>query len=107
MSLPLEIVGLGKPQVTFVWDDGHEGTFTAHALRLRCHCAHCVDEVSGAPLLDPARVAADIIVSQMELVGTYGVRITFSDGHGTGIYRFRDLLGVCPCDHCTARRNPA
>ncbi len=104
MSLPLEIVGLGKPEVTFIWDEGHEGTFSARDLRLRCHCAHCVDEVSGAPLLDPGRVAEGMTVSQMELIGTYGVRITFADGHGTGIYRFRDLFATCPCDHCVALR---
>ena len=91
MPLPIEIVGLGKAEVTFVWEDGKESRFTARELRLRCHCAHCSDEMTGRPLLDPATVPEDLTVKHMELVGTYGVRIEFSDGHGTGIFRFQDL----------------
>ena len=92
MPLPIEIVGLGKSEVRFVWDDDKETVFSARELRLRCKCAHCVEEMTGQPLLDPARVPADLTVKHMELAGTYGVRIEFSDGHGTGIYRFQDLV---------------
>ena len=91
MVMPLEIVGLGKPDVRFVWDEGDEDTWTARELRLRCTCAHCISEVTGEKLLDPARVPADLTVVDMHLVGNYGVGIQFSDGHGTGIYRFREL----------------
>lgn len=91
MPLPIEIVGLGKDTVTFVWDEGRETKIGARELRLRCRCAHCVDEMSGAPMLDPASVPADVRVEQMALVGNYGVQIRFSDGHSTGIFRFADL----------------
>lgn len=92
MSMPLEIIGLGKSEVRFVWDDDTEDTWTARALRLRCTCAYCVSEATGERLLDPATVTESIIVSTMSLVGNYGVAIGFSDGHSTGIYRFRLLL---------------
>jgi DUF971 family protein len=36
-------------------------------------------------------VPEDISVKDMNLAGNYGVGIHFSDGHTTGIYRFRDL----------------
>jgi ATP-binding protein involved in chromosome partitioning len=91
MPMPLEIVGLGKPDVRFVWDEGVEDTWTARELRLRCTCAHCISEATGEALLDPASVPDDITVKDMHLVGNYGVGILFSDGHGTGIYRFREL----------------
>jgi ATP-binding protein involved in chromosome partitioning len=91
MPLPIEIVGLGQDRVTFVWDEGRETTVAARALRLRCRCAHCVSEMTGAALLDPKTVPADVRVTAMELVGQYGIQITFSDGHATGIYRFADL----------------
>jgi ATP-binding protein involved in chromosome partitioning len=91
MAMPLEIVGLGKPEVRFVWDEGVEDTWTARELRARCTCAHCVSEATGQRLLDPATIPADIFVKDMHLVGNYGVGILFSDGHGTGIYRFREL----------------
>jgi ATP-binding protein involved in chromosome partitioning len=94
MPLPIEIVGLGKDQVTIVWDEGRESRFGARELRLRCRCAACVDEMSGAPTLDPATVPSDVKVAGMELVGNYGVQIRFTDGHSTGIYRFADLAQI-------------
>ena len=107
MPLPIEIVGLGRPEVRVVWDEGHEGIYPVRGLRLRCRCAHCVDELSGAPLLDPAKIPAEVLASRIELVGTYGIRIDFSDGHGTGIFRFQDLFDACPCEACEARRRAA
>jgi ATP-binding protein involved in chromosome partitioning len=98
LSLPLEIIGLGQREVTFVWPTNDGGdqrtTIPARTLRLRCRCAHCVSEMTGERLLDPASVPADIRVTAMELAGNYGVRIEFSDGHATGIYRFGDLRSV-------------
>lgn len=94
--MPLEIIGLGKSEVKFIWDDGAEDTFGARDLRLRCNCAHCVSETTGQRLLDPATVPLDLTVANMHLVGNYGVGIHFSDGHGTGIYRFRELRPKAP-----------
>jgi ATP-binding protein involved in chromosome partitioning len=62
-------------------------------LRLACPCAGCVDEMSRRPLLDPATVAADVRAESLELVGAYGVKIRWSDGHSTGIYTFEWLRG--------------
>jgi ATP-binding protein involved in chromosome partitioning len=94
MPAPLEIVGLGRRELRIVWDEGVEDPWTARDLRLRCTCAHCVHEMSGEQLLDPATVPADLTVAKMHLVGNYGVNITFSDGHDTGIYRFDDLYSA-------------
>ena len=33
-------------------------------------------------------------------VGSYAVRIDWSDGHNTGIYSFRHLRQICPCESC-------
>jgi DUF971 family protein len=60
--------------------------------------------MTGRPLLDPATVPADIRPLSVELVGAYGLRVHWSDGHGTGIYTFEGLLAVCPCDRCRSRR---
>ncbi|MDX2087116.1 MAG: DUF971 domain-containing protein [Kofleriaceae bacterium] len=92
MPMPLEIIGLGKNEVRFVWDEGVEDVYGARELRIRCTCALCQSEVTGERLLDPTTVAADLTVTDMTLVGNYGVNVHFSDGHTTGIYRFRELL---------------
>jgi ATP-binding protein involved in chromosome partitioning len=93
MPMPLEIVGLGKDRVRFVWEDRDEQEFGARELRLRCSCAMCRSEATGERILDESTVPAAITVTAMNLVGNYGVNIHYSDGHTTGIYRFRDLRG--------------
>lgn len=89
--MPLEIVGLGKDEVRLVWEEGDESVWGARELRLRCVCANCRSEITGARILDESQVPADVTVTHMDVVGNYGVNIHFSDGHTTGIYRFREL----------------
>jgi len=87
------------------WDQkGHEGFFPARGLRLACPCAGCVEEMSGRPLLDPGGVPADIRPLSLALVGAYGLKIQWSDGHSTGIYTFERLLAGCPCARCGGGR---
>lgn len=103
--MPVEIIALHRPDVTIVWEDEHRSVWPARELRLRCRCAMCIEEMTGARLLDPARVPDDITVLGMELLGQYAIGIRFSDQHGTGIYRFRDLREDCPCEGCVAGRS--
>ncbi len=60
--------------------------------------------MTGAALLDPETVPDDVRPLVVELVGTYAIRIDWSDGHGTGIYPYRYLREICPCDRCAADR---
>lgn len=86
------------------WDGvgptGHVSRFGMRQLRLVCPCAGCVEEMTGKPILDPASVSADIEADAIELVGAYGIRVRWSDGHSTGIYTFRALREGCPCPVC-------
>ncbi|MDP9143843.1 MAG: DUF971 domain-containing protein [Actinomycetota bacterium] len=86
-------------------DDGVEVTWEAGAppvlyparpLRLACPCAECVEEMTGAPLLDPDRVAAGVSPLQLELVGSYALRVRWSDGHGTGLFTWDALRRLTP-----------
>jgi ATP-binding protein involved in chromosome partitioning len=50
--------------------------------------------MSGRPLLDPAGVPSDIRPVTIALVGAYGLKVVWSDGHGTGIYTFAHLRSL-------------
>jgi len=36
----------------------------------------------------------------LEPVGNYAIAFSWKDGHDTGIYTFRLLRGLCPCEDC-------
>jgi DUF971 family protein len=92
--------------VLIEWDAEHRALYPARELRVACPCAACVDEMSGRGILNPATVPPDIRPLSLALVGAYGLRVQWSDGHGTGIYTFQRLLAACPCAGCRARRAP-
>ena len=66
-------------------------TYTTAELRGLCPCAHCVDELTGVRRHDPASVPADLVHSDVRLVGNYALAIRFGDGHDTGIFPFSYL----------------
>lgn len=61
------------------------------AVRARCPCASCIDEMTGERILDPATIPADIEPTGLSFSGNYALKIAWSDGHSTGLYTW-DLL---------------
>ncbi len=76
------------------WADGLEQRLSPRDLRLACRCAQCRDEMTGAALLDPATVPLDIALTRIWSVGNYALGLSFTDGHGTGIYTFKALRAM-------------
>jgi ATP-binding protein involved in chromosome partitioning len=104
MPMPVEIVGLLRSTITITWEDEHQTAYGARELRLRCRCAHCIEEMTGQPLLDPEKVPSNVRARGINLVGQYAIQIDWSDGHNSGIFNFRDLRANCPCKDCDALR---
>ena len=64
-------------------------------LRSECPCAACKDEWTGARILDPATIDPNIKIQDMELVGSYALKIAWSDGHGSGLFTWENLRKIC------------
>lgn len=81
--------------VDIEWEDGTSSRFSNRLLRGFCPCAYCqghqgpIRWASGANALDP-------VLEDIEEVGNYALRLTWSDGHSTGIYSFRFLWELHP-----------
>ncbi|MEB2344112.1 MAG: DUF971 domain-containing protein [Deltaproteobacteria bacterium] len=101
--VPSAIAQEGPGALAITWADGHRSVYPVRALRLACACAYCVDEWTGRGQLDEARVPADVHPLQIAPVGRYALRITWSDGHESGIYPFQRLRSLCGCEDCRAQ----
>jgi len=73
------------------WPDGREQDIDPATLRRQCRCAHCVEEMSGKPILDPSTVSEDIYPEHIQPMGHYAVSISWSDGHASSIYPYKML----------------
>jgi ATP-binding protein involved in chromosome partitioning len=76
------------------WNDGATIKYNPYKLRLECPCASCVDENTGKKLISPEKVSMDIKVNAARGVGRYGLALTFSDSHSTGIFKFTKLRAM-------------
>lgn len=99
-TIPAEIRKKGGESLTIRWTDGHLSVYAARYLRGRCPCAQCVSETSGRRLVFEEHVRPDVSITAARTVGNYALHFEWSDGHGTGIYSFDYLRGVCPCEDC-------
>jgi DUF971 family protein len=94
------------------WKDGHKSHYSFVFLRDACPCALCDDErgKSGRKIGHPAKLApgklpmfkAKAKPVSAEGVGKYAIRFDWNDDHNLGIYSWKFLREVCPCEECKA-----
>jgi len=93
------------------WKDRHHSDYPLAYLRDECPCASCTgahgtppqksnyssEKGTGElfPMYKPALRMLDV-----EQVGSYAIRISWSDGHSTGIYSYDHFRRICPCAEC-------
>ena len=83
-SFPLEIkLSKNKRTLKVKFDDGKSCVLGAELLRIESPSAEV--QGHGGPKLI-VRNKADIEINNIELVGNYAIRITFSDKHNSGLY---------------------
>ena len=75
------------------WMDGNGQSIPFPVLRRACPCAACRGEM-GSPGrfgIDPDLRPGEDELADIALVGNYGLKVIWADGHDTGIYRFEQL----------------
>lgn len=96
---PTKIQQTGPAELTFTWPDGTADTIALKLLRDECPCAGCKGEVILGkvyrPALLPTFTPGMYELRAVDPVGSYGIQITWKDGHHTGIYswEYLHLLG--------------
>ena len=91
--------GASTMQIEFA--DGHLAVYPHELLRGYCPCAQCQGH-SGPIRFVTAR---NLELSEIAEVGNYALRLTWGDGHSSGIYSFDFLRRLCACTEC-ARGEP-
>ena len=91
------------------WKDGHVSEYGLTYLRDMCPCASCTGAHGTPPRAaqasSPFQMFQPVLkMNAAEPVGSYALRITWSDGHSTGIYSWEHLRDICPCPGCRALR---
>ena len=96
-----------EAKMTIQWDDGHVSLYPFVLLRAGCPCAECRGGHEGmSDLPDPQVFTAEMPDSpatrlvDLAAVGTYGISPAWEDGHAAGIYTWRYLRALCPCEEC-------
>ncbi len=81
----------GEQTLELTWPDGRTDRVPYHHLRANCPCASCRDEWTGERILDPSTIRPDLKLEGMEGIGSYAVRLAWSDGHSSGLYTWETL----------------
>ncbi|MBV8388093.1 MAG: DUF971 domain-containing protein [Acidimicrobiia bacterium] len=78
--------------LTIVWDDDVVSRFGLEELRVNCPCAECRGlREQGTEVWPKSTSPQPLRAEGAELVGAWGISLTWNDGHSTGIYAW-DVL---------------
>ena len=97
---PKDMEWIEKGVLGIEWSGGHKGLYPVRYLRQHCPCAACTDEWTGELKLKPDDIPILVAVQDVEPVGRYALKFTFSDGHDTGLFSYTFLRKHCQCDVC-------
>jgi len=98
MALSIKTLSIFVKDVAIELSDNSSILLSLKSLRLNCPCAGCSGEkdVLGNVYKGPDNKLkeASFQLFRYELVGLYGVRFFWKDGHHDGIYTFQLLLSL-------------
>jgi DUF971 family protein len=94
------------------WADGHASHYSFVFLRDACPCAMCEEEraKTGRRRGEPPKLAPGALpmfkpavkALSAEAIGKYAIKFKWNDDHDLGIYSWKLLRELCPCEECKA-----
>ena len=107
---PLDIaVHVDQRLMRVTWSDGHEAVYDFEYLRWQCPCAECRGEGGAPGMLSRVDQLSlqQTEMTDLHVVGRYGLTPVWADGHQTGIYTYRALRALCQCPTCAGAAQQA
>ncbi len=99
MAHPIEVHRRADERVVRItWSDDHAGEYPFAYLRGWCPCAGCQGHGGDKRYIHAGNTDLD----KISVVGNYALQFHWGDGHETGIYTYRYLRELCPCDACSS-----
>jgi DUF971 family protein len=103
-TTPLEVrAPRGGNTLEIDFADGHRGVYPHEILRGYCPCAICQGHQGPIRFIPSGADAGKLELSDLGEVGDYALRMTWADGHSTGIYTFVFLRELCSCSECVTQ----
>lgn len=102
---PKEIeVSNSEQELIIEWADGHHSAYPLFGLRKNCPCVTCRGGHHQMGRFDRALFFVEptrhFEVEDIKQVGNHAIKITWNDGHNTGMYQWDTLRNLCPCEKC-------
>ena len=93
--IPKQLKIKESKSLLIIWEDGSQSEISLKYLRDECPCANCKGETILFKTIRPVRVKFDTPgkyeIKNIEVVGGYAAKISWKDGHDTGIYSWEYL----------------
>jgi DUF971 family protein len=100
-STPIELRAPHGARVLEIdFEDGHHAVYPHEILRGYCPCAVCQGHQGPIKFVP----GGNLELTDVAEVGDYALRLTWADGHATGLYTFKFLRELCSCDQCLPER---
>ena len=98
MNLSIKTISIFINDLAIVWSNGTQSLVKLKPLRFACPCAGCSGENDALGNvykgIEKAYSEDSFKISQYEMIGRYGVRFFWKDGHHDGIYTFNLLASL-------------
>ncbi len=106
---PSKIHQSNSGEIGVTWDDGHDSVISLRVLRDACPCAGCKGEtVLFKTYIPPSfnqETPGRYQLKAAVPVGNYALKLTWGDGHETGMYTWEQLRSLCECPVCVVEKN--